>query len=222
MTPDSQYGTRRFEARVRRECVGRVLDFGAGRGSWFSRPEQRAVRDLRGLAEVWACDIDQAVFNHPAADHRVVVDSRALPFANGAFDMILCDYVFEHLESPRNVARELVRVLRAGGLICARTANAWGYPALAARVVPNRLHRNILRRAQPERPQDDVFPTAYRLNRPAVVQRIFAECELEFYFDSAEPSYYFGHPAVYRVMSFVHRRLPQNLATGFCCFIRKH
>ena len=215
-------GTRRFYKRVRAACVGRVLDFGAGCGSWFDRPAERVWRDLRGLAEVWACDIDPAVLDHPAADHRyVLVERTSLPFGDDSFDLILCDYVFEHLSEPSVVASELMRVLRPGGLICARTANRWGYPAIAARLVPNRLHRAVLRWVQPGRETRDVFATRYLMNRPKSVALKFGPGVVDYYFDSAEPAYFFGNKLIRSFFSYVHHVLPDNLATGFCCFITK-
>ena len=38
-----------------------------------------------------------------------------LPFASASFDVVLCDNVVDHAESPRRIVGELVRVLRPGG-----------------------------------------------------------------------------------------------------------
>lgn len=40
-----------------------------------------------------------------------------LPFADGAFDIVLCDNVVDHAESPRRILEEIVRVLAPGGLL---------------------------------------------------------------------------------------------------------
>jgi len=40
-----------------------------------------------------------------------------LPFADGAFDVVLCDNVVDHAESPARIAAELSRVLAPGGLL---------------------------------------------------------------------------------------------------------
>jgi SAM-dependent methyltransferase len=39
-----------------------------------------------------------------------------LPFADGAFDLVLFAETLEHLDRPRATGREIVRVLRPGGL----------------------------------------------------------------------------------------------------------
>jgi len=40
-----------------------------------------------------------------------------LPFANASFDVVICDNVIDHAESPGTIVKELVRILRPGGLL---------------------------------------------------------------------------------------------------------
>lgn len=40
-----------------------------------------------------------------------------LPFRNQSFDVVLCDNVVDHAESPKRIAAELVRILKPGGLL---------------------------------------------------------------------------------------------------------
>lgn len=40
-----------------------------------------------------------------------------LPFRDQSFDVVLCDNVVDHAESPRGIAAELVRILKPGGLL---------------------------------------------------------------------------------------------------------
>lgn len=40
-----------------------------------------------------------------------------LPFPNESFDVVLCDNVVDHAESPQQIVAELVRILRARGLL---------------------------------------------------------------------------------------------------------
>jgi SAM-dependent methyltransferase len=41
----------------------------------------------------------------------------ALPFANGSFDIVLCDNVVDHAESPAQIVSEILRVLSPAGLL---------------------------------------------------------------------------------------------------------
>ena len=40
-----------------------------------------------------------------------------LPFRDQSFDVVLCDNVVDHAESPQRIATELVRILKPGGLL---------------------------------------------------------------------------------------------------------
>lgn len=40
-----------------------------------------------------------------------------LPFADQSFDLVLCDNVIDHAESPRDIVAELARILAPGGLL---------------------------------------------------------------------------------------------------------
>jgi SAM-dependent methyltransferase len=40
-----------------------------------------------------------------------------LPFRDQSFDIVLCDNVVDHAESPRGIAAEIVRILKPGGLM---------------------------------------------------------------------------------------------------------
>ena len=56
----------------------------------------------------------------PAWQRRVATVAsfgERLPFANDAFDIVLCDNVVDHAESPSRIVRELVRILTPGGLL---------------------------------------------------------------------------------------------------------
>jgi SAM-dependent methyltransferase len=203
----------------------KVLDFGAGRGGPLTtqRPWLRELQDLRqGGAEVWAADIDPAVRDHPASDHQVVIEAGdALPFADGFFDLIVSDWVFEHIEHPEAVAPELLRVVRPGGFICARTPSKLGYIKIAASLVPNRLHLAVLSRVQPGRKEKDVFPTVYKMNTVARIRKLFPGCTVHWYRDNGDPGYFFDSRAVYGLFRLVHRLLPDRFANTLCYFIRK-
>ena len=211
-----------------REGAKKVLDDGRGVGRSGIRPlmsdhsSAAAHGPAISGAEVTACDIDEVVLSHPCSHRQVLISpKKALPFADGEFDVIVSDMTFEHIEDPQVLATELLRVLRPGGIICARTPNRYGYVKIVAQLVPNRLHTRALRSVQPLRKTEDVFPTTYKLNSIGQVKRYFTGCEIVSYTDSAEPSYYFNNSLLYRALLVLHRLLPPMLATNACIFIRK-
>jgi SAM-dependent methyltransferase len=203
-----------------------ILDFGAGRGGALVDDRscyRRHMRDLRTFgARVTSADVDQAVLSHPASDAQVVIKPHEpLPFAAESFDVIVSDMTFEHIDNAPFVAAELVRVLRPGGFICARTPNRLGYVRLMSGIVPERLQRRVVALAQPRRKAEDVFPTVYRMNSPWQVRRLFPGCNVHYYYDVAEPAYYFCNRFLYRAFLLAHTFLPSSLATTICVFIAK-
>ena len=234
--PESRFGgfshrdcTVEFFTRIRAllRPADRVLDFGAGRGGGIADDPCAFRRELQALkgrcAELVGCDVDPAVLENRFVDRAVLVEpGEALPFEDASFDLIYCSYVFEHIAEPERVARELIRVLKPGGVLCALTPNRWGYVALAAAGVANRWHRNLLRSVQPTRAAIDVFPTVYALNTPGAIRRHFAGArEIAVYFYTPEPAYHFGSALLYGVLKWVHKHLPDRLATNLFAFVRK-
>ncbi|MBU1349028.1 methyltransferase domain-containing protein [Patescibacteria group bacterium] len=53
----------------------------------------------------------------PFPNVHVLADASALPFADGTFDAVCSDQVFEHVPNPLAVAKEVLRVTKPGGLI---------------------------------------------------------------------------------------------------------
>jgi ubiquinone/menaquinone biosynthesis C-methylase UbiE len=122
-----------------------VLDFGGGRGAWFeddTSDYRKSLRLLKGkVAKVIACDVDPAVLENRSVDEAFVVplDSR-LPLGDESVDLIVSDFVFEHVTDPSWMASEFNRILRPGGWICARTPTKYCYVSLVARLVKSSRH----------------------------------------------------------------------------------
>lgn len=185
---------------------------------------RRDIQNFRGrCAHVDGCDPDPAVLGNPTLDAASVVRiGEPLPYEDERFDLIVSRYVFEHIADPQWAARELLRVLKPGGWICAMTPNRWGYVALAAILVPNRMHARALAGVQPSRPSKDVFPTVYKLNRPSAVRGHFGHAADVFHYStSAVPSYHFGSMVIFRLLQLVHRLTPPPFDLGLRFFIRK-
>jgi SAM-dependent methyltransferase len=223
-------GTVQFYSRVAAllQAHFQVLDFGAGRGEpLVDDPVEyrRRLMNIRGrVAHVAGCDVDPAVAEHPGLDSAALIgaDGR-LPYKDGHFDLIVSRYVFEHLPNPALSAAELTRVLKPGGWICAVTPNATGYVALGSRLVNNSLHARWLRRLQPGRREEDVFPTYYRLNSERALRQHFgAAFDIHCYRDPGGVTYHFGSPVVFALLLALHRVLPTFLQNAMYIFMRKH
>jgi SAM-dependent methyltransferase len=223
-------GTVAFYSRVRALLRPdmRVLDFGAGRGAWYEDDTatfRRNLRLIRGsVQEVVGCDTDPAVLTNRSLDKGYVIDRQgALPFLDDSVDLIVCDYVVEHIDDPEWLAAEFRRVLKPGGWVCARTPTKFNYVSLAARVIANARHQAILKKVQPTRKSEDIFPTAYKLNTKADCGRYFRSDWFvdHSYIYSFEPQYHFGRAWVYRFFRAVHGLVPASLKGNLYLFLQK-
>lgn len=201
-----------------------VVDFGAGRGAAADDPVpyRRRLRSLRGARRrVVGVDVDPAVLANPLVDDAHVLDGGAIPLPAGSVDVIVAMSVFEHLERPAEAVRELDRILKPGGWVCAKTPNRWGYIALGARLVPNRLHVPALRRLQPGRGAADVFPTHYRLNTGRAIARAFPGYRGVVYGHDAEVTYVGRSRLACSALAAWSRLSPEWLASTLMVFLRK-
>ncbi len=72
----------------------------------------------------------------------LVGDAEALPFPDGTFDAVVCCYVPKYVDRAR-FAREVARVLRAGGKVVSYRLRTACRPVLSAtKAVPPRRHAN--------------------------------------------------------------------------------
>lgn len=141
---------------VVRDVLGReartVLDVGCGSGD-VARALLRAAGERGITLEVTASDYSDAVLDIARARSAGApirferADARALPYADGAFDVATCNLALHHFEPAEAVAvlRELRRVSRLTPLVSdlvrswAGYAAAWAFAHLIAR---NRLTRH--------------------------------------------------------------------------------
>jgi SAM-dependent methyltransferase len=97
-----------------------VLDLGCGAGD--------SVDLFRGInPEVrWVgVDIEQSpeVAERTRADAEFVTfDGEQLPFEDGSFELVYCKQVLEHVARPRELLREVARVLQPGGWFAGSTS----------------------------------------------------------------------------------------------------
>jgi len=97
-----------------------VLDFGAVRGAKQSEDlvsYRRGLSSLKGrVRELIGVDVDPVVMTNEALDRAfVITPDGELPIPDQSIDVVVSDFVFEHIQDPARAARELDRVLKPGG-----------------------------------------------------------------------------------------------------------
>lgn len=104
---------RKLEAVQPLPAHARVLEVGSGAHGlifYFEAEERVGVDPL--------ADEYRALF--PAWQQRVrtiAAFGEQLPFEDASFDVVLCDNVVDHAQSPRGIVEEIARVLVPGGLL---------------------------------------------------------------------------------------------------------
>jgi SAM-dependent methyltransferase len=221
-------GTVDFYLRVRALLpdAARIVDFGAGRGEWLEDEcePRRRLRDLRDVAAtVVGVDVDPIVMTNPTLSAAWVLDpGEPVPLEDSSADLIVADFVLEHLDDPAWFAREAARVLEPGAWLCARTPSRRGYVAVGARLVPNRLHSRSLTRLQPDRQPGDVFPTRYRVNTMTAIDRCFGPWFENHSFPFWANLDYGGHLAPLRRAERAWRLFfPDSMAPFIYVFLRR-
>jgi len=205
-----------------------MLNLGAGRGSNITRdlsPFRRKVQMFKGrVARVIGTDIDAAVAENPDLDEwHLVPLGEPLPVPDASIDIIVSDNVLEHVTDPAGFAAESLRVLKPGGWLCARTPTKWGYIGLGARLIPNALHTRLLRRLQPTRKAEDVFPTAYLMNTDGALRRAFPDSDWSHhsYGYNGVPGYHGNSLLAFRLIEFWCWLMPRRLSAKYHIFLQK-
>ncbi len=117
-----------------------MLNYGAGPAAI-----RAPIRIFRGqIARVVGVDIDPEVTGNPELDEAYCIgENGPLPFGDDTFDLIVCDWVVEHVKEPGRLLREVRRVLKKGGSFFFRTPNKYHYVPLIARSTPHWFHKLV-------------------------------------------------------------------------------
>jgi SAM-dependent methyltransferase len=168
-----------------------VLDVGAGANPLLD--EAFVVRqDLHyAILDVDRGELDKA----PAGFRRIHADITAadLP-VDDAFDLICSMDLAEHLADPEAFHRNVLRLLRPGGVAVHFFPTLYALPFVVNRVAPERVMRPLLLRLQPDRLQRGLhpkFPALYRWCRGPTRRQLRRFARLGFEMESYVG--YFGH-----------------------------
>jgi ubiquinone/menaquinone biosynthesis C-methylase UbiE len=129
-------------ARWRLNDADSLADIGCGLGHWsrllyaYLRPSARLVgidREARWVAE--APEKFRQAF--PQVSPGLISfrqgDADKLPLGDESFDVVTCQTVLMHLAQPMDALREMLRILRPGGLlVCVEPNNLWNYLAFTS------------------------------------------------------------------------------------------
>jgi 2-polyprenyl-3-methyl-5-hydroxy-6-metoxy-1,4-benzoquinol methylase len=148
----------------RRQLSGAcVVDVGCGAGDLYTVVRSRFAQYI-GVDVVRYED-----FPEEARFCRFDLDSGQIPLSEACADAVVAVEVIEHLENPREFARQLVRLVKPGGWVIITTPNQLSFLSLLTLVVKHRFQAF----------QDVHYPTHLTALLEVDLRRIAAECGLE-------------------------------------------
>ena len=147
---------------LRRIAGGSIVDVGCGAGDLYPR--------VRDRFEYIGVDVVRyAGFPEEARFCRFDLDRGTIPLAEKSADVVVAVEVIEHLENPRDFARQLVRLVKPGGWVLITTPNQLSALSLLTLIVRKRFQAF----------QDVHYPTHLTALLEVDLKRIATECGLE-------------------------------------------
>jgi SAM-dependent methyltransferase len=193
----------------------RTVDVGCGPYGLLGR-----MGDRLAALQVGSIGIDtdwKALASNPNVRHRICGSCYSLPLESRSVDLVMCRWVFEHLETPEVAMREFSRVLRPGGFLYIKTPNLWNYTMLVSWATPTLLH-NLFFAATG---QGNNIPTFYRANTRQKLRQLAASsgfavrglesCSSSFAYYSFNKELFLLMRSVSRAVSKVTDRMQQVL-----------
>ncbi|MEW6213668.1 MAG: class I SAM-dependent methyltransferase [Nitrospirota bacterium] len=106
-----------------------------------------------------------------------------------SFDLATLRMVAEHIANPELAALALSRLIKPGGKVIIYTVNKWSPITIISRIIPFRLHYPMLKLINHNVAEEDVFPTAYKMNTRKQLLNLFQksgfkECYFAYLDDS--------------------------------------
>lgn len=203
--PGWQDGTSEFFDFVKSHLPSssEVLELGCGPSNDVSRFLAENFATLDGL------DIDEDCRNNTALRNAYVYNDDDWPVENGSYDAVVANYVLEHVQKPESLLAELRRALRPGGMFFFRVPNKWHYVSLISRLTPQWFHERVANKLRNLSAQShDPYPTFYRMNSRAVLQKLFLSNGfelIEMRSIEKEPSYGMSSRALFFTFMFYER-----------------
>ena len=178
----------------------RILHAGCG---WDKNEVSRPFKDQ---CKVIGVDSDPRVQSMFHGEFHLA-SLEALPFPNEHFDLIISEYVFEHLSDPHTVLGEMARVLRRGKRILVLTPNLYSYKTFAARLTPQAFHVVAGRHRYGKGHEKDMYSTLYRCNTrqafDAIAQTVGLQVEGVLYVTNG-PTWFTRIPGLFGVFHLFH------------------
>lgn len=176
-----------------------VFDAGCGHGNYLIDE----MLDLWGTRLGMDIGEEQTVGN-TSVQGIIYGNLERIPIPDNSFDVVTSLWVFEHLRKPKNVMKEMHRILKPGGLLVFATPNKKSLQVRFKKHLPNKMAIRLIKRIY-GREEQDVFPAYYRANTVGEIQRIAKQYpfEVKLLNTNSDPSYTSFNQKSYQISSFL-------------------
>ena len=88
-------------------------------------------------------------------------------------------------------------------------------------LIKNTFHSKVLKFIQPQRKEQDTFPTVYKLNTLKAIKQNFKSYKNFSYLYASHPSYYANNETLFKLLNWLHKVLPAVLVSEIFVFLQK-
>jgi|TARA_B110000238_G_C16111463_1_gene432862 2-polyprenyl-3-methyl-5-hydroxy-6-metoxy-1,4-benzoquinol methylase len=220
-------GTLDFYLRVRTIINKKkiVLDLGAGKGVWFQNKNNieliQSIQYLKPhVKKLYGADMDPIILRNKSTDENLLIKNNIIPLKNSSIDIIICDWVFEHIQYPKIFYKEINRVLKRNGTLCLRTPHKFSYMSLISNLLEGSIIKDwLLKKTQPGRKK--YFRSFYKINTQHKINKVFKNYSNNTFIIKPDPGYYFNSKIVYILLQIMHSITPKFFSGVIIGFLKK-
>jgi 2-polyprenyl-3-methyl-5-hydroxy-6-metoxy-1,4-benzoquinol methylase len=140
----------------------RLLDLGCGRQSFGQEYYQKAKIKV-------GIDPDaEALYDNKLMDEKHCLAIQDIPDNFGEFDVVIAQWVFEHLQNPSEDIKRISKLCKKDGHLIFMTTNIYSPIIFLSNLFPIAL-KKYLRKLFLKINEDDTYPTVYKINSIAKI-----------------------------------------------------
>lgn len=125
-----------------------------------------------------------AIKENKAFKVYVVGNALKLPFKDKSFDVVVSQWMMEHIKEPEIVIKEFYRVLKKGGSLVVVTNSKYHPMMFLSYILPLGIRDWLKQRIFPLYIEEDTFPTYYNFNSLGSIYKILSRMGFEKRFTS--------------------------------------
>ena len=133
-----------------------ILDAGCGDGGVLTQYKNQ-FQKLIGVDN----NLD-LLTNNSHLDEKIHADLSSIPLPDTCIDLVISDFVLEHIQNPESVFQEIYRILKPSGVFLFRTTNVYNPVMWLSKLLPLFLHKTL--REKILKKQEETHETFYRAN----------------------------------------------------------